>query len=157
MPNYLVSASNEAVVLRNYEGMLVRYNPDGNASPGDSSLETQGVSALLSGKHEMLMPENTPRMLRRRAIAAIQQATAAQTPLSTRGSGRPKTATVPSNGDGQSRRNGNNGPARRSGLTTRQVHDADADGSEAHAQPVKVHKGARSNGRGQKAAVQIGA
>ncbi len=28
MPNYLVSASDDAVVLRNYEGMLVRYQAE---------------------------------------------------------------------------------------------------------------------------------
>jgi len=29
MPNYLVSAADDSVVLRNYEGVLVRYNPTG--------------------------------------------------------------------------------------------------------------------------------
>jgi len=30
MPNYLLSASDDAVVLRNYEGVIVKYDPDGN-------------------------------------------------------------------------------------------------------------------------------
>ena len=76
MPNYLVSASDEAVVLRNYEGMLVRYNPDGHAEPDHPSFMTQGVSALLSGQRECYIPDGAPRMLRRQAIAA-EQATAA--------------------------------------------------------------------------------
>jgi lysine 2,3-aminomutase len=70
MPNYLVSASDEAVVLRNYEGMLVRYNPDGQPDTESPQIQTQGVSALLVGKQEFLMPANTPRMIRRSAIAA---------------------------------------------------------------------------------------
>ena len=38
MPNYLLSASDDAVVLRNYEGMLVRYHPTGEA-PQTSRLD----------------------------------------------------------------------------------------------------------------------
>src|SRR5262245_6564436 len=72
MPNYLVSASDEAVVLRNYEGMIVRYNPDGHRNAEATSIETQGVSALLAGQNDLLLPMNTPRMLRRRAIAEQQ-------------------------------------------------------------------------------------
>ena len=29
MPNYLLSASNDSVVLRNYEGMIIHYHPTG--------------------------------------------------------------------------------------------------------------------------------
>ena len=32
MPNYLLSASNDSVVLRNYEGMIVHYHPTGDDS-----------------------------------------------------------------------------------------------------------------------------
>ena len=35
LPNYLVSASDDAVVLRNYEGMMFRYEPQ---SPGPANL-----------------------------------------------------------------------------------------------------------------------
>lgn len=66
MPNYLVSASDDAVVLRNYEGMLVRYNPDGHAEQ-HRHLATQGVSALLEGHQEVLLPESNARMQRRKA------------------------------------------------------------------------------------------
>jgi lysine 2,3-aminomutase len=75
MPNYLVSASDQAVVLRNYEGMLIRYNPDGHAERESVSIDNQGVSALLAGQHDVLMPTNTPRMMRRRAIAEARSGT----------------------------------------------------------------------------------
>jgi lysine 2,3-aminomutase len=65
MPNYLVSASDDAVVLRNYEGMLVRYQAE------DKPVTTQptpsrGVSSLLQGSKSALIPENSERMARRR-------------------------------------------------------------------------------------------
>lgn len=67
MPNYLVSASDDAVVLRNYEGILVRYNPDGAPAADQPPVETQGVSALLSGRAEALIPRDNPRIGRRKA------------------------------------------------------------------------------------------
>jgi lysine 2,3-aminomutase len=66
MPNYLVSASDQAVVLRNYEGMLIRYNPTGEVASPQPPAEVLGVSALLDGSREALIPENTPRLARRR-------------------------------------------------------------------------------------------
>lgn len=67
MPNYLVSASSDSVVLRNYEGMLVNYNPTGAPPEASPPVVTQGVSSLLEGQAEVLLPENTPRIARRRA------------------------------------------------------------------------------------------
>jgi lysine 2,3-aminomutase len=67
MPNYLISASNDSVVLRNYEGMIVHYRPTGEVPPPPDRVETQGVSGLLAGHAEVLIPEGTPRLLRRRA------------------------------------------------------------------------------------------
>jgi lysine 2,3-aminomutase len=67
MPNYLVSASDDAVVLRNYEGMLVRYHPTGDAPKPPDPVATQGVSGLLAGHAEALVPEGNPRLLRRKA------------------------------------------------------------------------------------------
>jgi lysine 2,3-aminomutase len=65
MPNYLVSASDDAVVLRNFEGMLVRYQAEDK--PNTSSMTaTRGVSSLLQGSKSVLMPENSERMARRR-------------------------------------------------------------------------------------------
>jgi lysine 2,3-aminomutase len=65
MPNYLVSASDDAVILRNFEGMLVRYQAeDKPATTKDTP--TRGVSALLTGAKSALIPEDTDRMNRRR-------------------------------------------------------------------------------------------
>ena len=71
MPNYLVSASDDAVVLRNYEGMLFRYAPEDRPEARPTAdTPTQGVSALLSGTRDVLVPEGTPRMARRQEHAA---------------------------------------------------------------------------------------
>src|SRR5437660_1744154 len=64
MPNYLVSASDDAVVLRNYEGMLVRYQAEDKPNTVQST-KTRGVSSLLQGTKSALIPENTERMNRR--------------------------------------------------------------------------------------------
>jgi lysine 2,3-aminomutase len=65
MPNYLVSAAENAVVLRNYEGMLFRYAPEDQAAEPGGAYATQGVSALLAGERTALVPDGTPRMARR--------------------------------------------------------------------------------------------
>jgi lysine 2,3-aminomutase len=76
-PNYLISASSQAVVLRNYEGMIINYNPTGESHDASGFMETQGVSGLLEGRGEVLVPEGTPRMVRRRArLAAGTERTA---------------------------------------------------------------------------------
>jgi lysine 2,3-aminomutase len=67
MPNYLVSMSDDAVVLRNYEGLLVRYQAeDRPPSAAPSAARTQGVSSLLQGGRTVLVPEDNERMARRR-------------------------------------------------------------------------------------------
>lgn len=65
MPNYLVSAADDAVVLRNFEGQLVRYQAEDKPATGVPT-ETRGVSALLQGSQSVLMPENNERIARRR-------------------------------------------------------------------------------------------
>jgi lysine 2,3-aminomutase len=67
MPNYLVSASDDAVILRNYEGMLVRYQAEDKPATIKPTA-TRGVSSLLQGTKTALVPENTERMKRRRLI-----------------------------------------------------------------------------------------
>jgi lysine 2,3-aminomutase len=70
MPNYLVSMSDNAVVLRNYEGMLVRYQAEdkpkeeaeANRRPATAM---QSVSSLMEGQQSALMPEGNERMSRR--------------------------------------------------------------------------------------------
>lgn len=64
MPNYLVSASDDAVVLRNYEGMLIRYQAEDKAATSRRTA-TRGVSALLTGGESALIPEGNERLERR--------------------------------------------------------------------------------------------
>ncbi len=66
MPNYLVSASDDAVVLRNYEGMLVRYQARDEPLTVEPTV-SRGVSALLQGTHSALIPEGNDRIARRAA------------------------------------------------------------------------------------------
>lgn len=65
MPNYLVSASENAVVLRNYEGVLIRYAPEDKPAAANSGYPSLGVSNLLSGNRDVLIPEGNVRMARR--------------------------------------------------------------------------------------------
>src|SRR5437588_2462233 len=64
MPNYLVSASDDAVVLRNYEGMLIRYQAEDKSGTIVPTVN-RGVSQLIQGTKTKLMPENSERMHRR--------------------------------------------------------------------------------------------
>lgn len=72
MPNYLISSSDNAVVLRNYEGLLFRYAPEDKAGAVPEGVSSIGVSNLLSGNGKVLMPDGLPRMERRRAREADQ-------------------------------------------------------------------------------------
>jgi lysine 2,3-aminomutase len=65
MPNYLVSASDDAVILRNYEGMIVRYQAEDKPQTVERTA-TRGVSSLIQGSKSVLIPENNERMKRRR-------------------------------------------------------------------------------------------
>jgi lysine 2,3-aminomutase len=73
MPNYVITASDDAVVLRNYEGMLVRYQAEDKPNTVQRTA-TRGVSSLLQGSKSVLMPENSERMLRRRELNVITNA-----------------------------------------------------------------------------------
>jgi len=64
MPNYLVSASDDAVVLRNYEGMLVRYQAEDKLQTVQPTA-SRGVSSLLQGSKSALIPAGNDRMARR--------------------------------------------------------------------------------------------
>jgi len=65
MPNYLVSMSDDAVILRNYEGMLIRYQAEDKPATGDAT-KTRGVSGLLQGDKTALIPTDNERMARRK-------------------------------------------------------------------------------------------
>lgn len=66
MPNYLVSMSDDAVILRNYEGMLIRYQAEDKPATNGQTTKTRGVSGLLQGDKTALIPENNERMARRK-------------------------------------------------------------------------------------------
>ena len=72
MPNYLISSSDDAVVLRNYEGMLVRYQAEDRPATTQQTA-TRGVSALLQGTKTALIPVNNERMDRRRELNVISE------------------------------------------------------------------------------------
>lgn len=73
MPNYVISASDDAVILRNYEGMLVRYQAEDRPNTVQAT-QTRGVSALLQGSKSALIPENSERMVRRRQLNVLTNA-----------------------------------------------------------------------------------
>ena len=73
MPNYMVSMSDDAVILRNYEGMLVRYQAEDKPSTGGKT-STRGVSGLIQGDKTSLMPEGNERMARRRKLQLVEEA-----------------------------------------------------------------------------------
>jgi lysine 2,3-aminomutase len=65
LPNYLVSASDDCVVLRNYEGMLVRYQAEDKPTTTKATAN-RGVSQLIQGTKTALIPPGSERMERRR-------------------------------------------------------------------------------------------
>ncbi|WP_246539401.1 KamA family radical SAM protein [Telmatocola sphagniphila] len=69
MPNYLISSSDDAVVLRNFEGQIVRYQAKDEPITRRKT-KTTGVSGLLQGDKSVLIPENIERMERRKKVAA---------------------------------------------------------------------------------------
>lgn len=100
MPNYLVSASDDAVVLRNFEGMLIRYQAEDKAATVQAT-QTQGVSSLLQGSDTALIPKNTERMARRE-MRVLARAKAA--PLDpSKGNGRPAGGVMKPRGNGRPR------------------------------------------------------
>jgi lysine 2,3-aminomutase len=70
MPNYLVSMADDAVVLRNYEGMLIRYQAEDKPAT-TCPTRTRGVSGLLQGDKSALVPEGNERMARRRKLQVL--------------------------------------------------------------------------------------
>jgi lysine 2,3-aminomutase len=71
MPNYLISASDDAVVLRNYEGMMVRYQAQDKPRTIEPTL-TKGVSSLLQGTRSALIPEGNERHKRRKPLKMVE-------------------------------------------------------------------------------------
>jgi lysine 2,3-aminomutase len=95
MPNYVVSASDDAVVLRNYEGMLVRYQAEDKPLQSNDQGRTRGVSSLLQGSKSALIPENAERMIRRQMNLATISAEEASSGCSSNDNGSSENETVP--------------------------------------------------------------
>jgi lysine 2,3-aminomutase len=72
MPNYLVSASDDAVVLRNFEGLLVRYQAEDKPTTIKPT-KTRGVSALLQGTQSAIIPKNNERLARRKQLTVVKE------------------------------------------------------------------------------------
>jgi lysine 2,3-aminomutase len=69
MPNYLISAGDDAVVLRNFEGQIVRYQAQDKPATIEPTV-TRGVSSLLQGTRSVIVPEGSERMARRKLKTA---------------------------------------------------------------------------------------
>jgi lysine 2,3-aminomutase len=65
LPNYLVSASDDCVILRNYEGMIIRYQAEDKA-PTTRQTVNRGVSQLIQGTKTAIVPKESERLERRR-------------------------------------------------------------------------------------------
>jgi lysine 2,3-aminomutase len=70
MPSYMVSMSDDAVILRNYEGMLIRYQAEDKPNTAQPTA-TRGISGLLQGDKTALIPEGNERMARRRQLNVL--------------------------------------------------------------------------------------
>lgn len=102
MPNYVISASEQAVILRNYEGMIFRYAPEDKVDTS-KPVEGLGVSGVLSGGGKPLVPEGNRRLARRRK-SAVQKAV-----VSAEQSNGQAAANGKSNGHAKSKAGGANG------------------------------------------------
>jgi lysine 2,3-aminomutase len=99
MPNYLVSMSDDSVILRNYEGMLIRYQAEDK--PGTiEPTPTRGVSGLLQGDRTALIPQGNERMARRTKRALLDGCSGGAAP-GTDGDAPRSTVPLPmANGNG---------------------------------------------------------
>lgn len=64
MPNYMLSASDDAIVLRNYEGLIIKYYPEGKRVNTENQVGLTGVSGLLEG-NEIYIAPLSERLMRR--------------------------------------------------------------------------------------------
>jgi lysine 2,3-aminomutase len=70
-PSYLLSTTEKDVILRNYEGMIIKYyNPQeadfGRLKRTNGNGKDGGTAQLIKGSRKVLIPEETPRYKRRR-------------------------------------------------------------------------------------------
>lgn len=91
MPNYLVSQGENSLVVRNFEGVLVRIDDAPPAATGEAKVERgagrrgngraaraeqppQSVADLLAGEGRRLVPQGIQHYARRRAVAGSKRA-----------------------------------------------------------------------------------
>jgi lysine 2,3-aminomutase len=88
MPNYLVSQGESSLVVRNFEGVLVRIDDGPAAAPevakaqsgggrrngGRAAQPPQSVADLLAGEGRRLVPQGIQHYARRRAVAGAKRA-----------------------------------------------------------------------------------
>lgn len=71
-PFYLLSATDKDILLRNYEGMIIKYfNPQEAdfqrpKKANGNDMDGGGTAQLIKGNKKVLVPEDTPRFRRRR-------------------------------------------------------------------------------------------
>ncbi|MEN3045907.1 MAG: KamA family radical SAM protein [Candidatus Hydrothermales bacterium] len=68
MPNYIISLSDNKIILRNYEGMIVSYSWNNEEKEENlNSFVKEGVYGLIKGEGKYLVPEGLNRIERRRS------------------------------------------------------------------------------------------
>jgi lysine 2,3-aminomutase len=98
MPNYMLSSSDDAVILRNYEGMIFRYAPEDKPSVGPK-VPSVGVSNVLSGGAGPLVPADNPRHQRRKKkLAGLTPDSAKALPTPSKHPARPLIGSRAANG-----------------------------------------------------------
>lgn len=72
MPNYIISMSEDRIVLRNFEGMIVSYAWNNSQNSYNSEINDEGIYSLLKGEREFLIPERTKRIERRKKTDEVK-------------------------------------------------------------------------------------
>ncbi len=101
--------SDDAVVLRNYEGMLDPLPGGGQAAATGQPTNTRGVSGLLQGDKTALIPHDNERMARRRPRVAPETCGGDSADANTDGGALRPIIPLPmlsNNGNGHAAQNG---------------------------------------------------
>jgi lysine 2,3-aminomutase len=139
MPNYVLSASDDAVILRNYEGMIFKYAPEDKPIEA-KPIESQGVSRVLSGDGRPIIPAETPRQARRRSFAAARQGSEVGGQRSEDGDrksevGEPPLVQIASDGHSESARTQNGKPNNGKPSNGKPSNGKTANGKPANGKP----------------------
>ena len=94
LPNYLVSASDDCVVLRNYEGMLVRYQAEDKPKTTRPTVN-RGVSQLVQSTTTAIVPRENESLERRRQYLQNKAAAKESACCDEQSKGRKSLAVLP--------------------------------------------------------------